>query len=129
MNEEALEKYHKYLRGKYRKKRTENNYYFYAKQCLDWIDKPLDTITKDDLMEWKEYIINKYMPNGNVLMIAWEVKNRGELVAAGRNPETITDRGLWVELSVQNSEWSLQAAGWQGRGGRFAGQRSRCNPG
>ena len=65
MNDQTLKKYKKYLRGKYRKKRTVNNYYFYAKQCLDWIDKPLDSLTKDDLMEWREYIINKYMPNGN----------------------------------------------------------------
>ncbi|HVQ00874.1 MAG TPA: aryl-sulfate sulfotransferase, partial [Candidatus Thermoplasmatota archaeon] len=32
----------------------------------------------------------KVLPNGNVLMIAWETKTRAEAVAAGRNPNTIT---------------------------------------
>ncbi len=43
----------------------------------------------------------EYMTNGNVLMIAWEVKNRDELVAAGRNPQTIADRGLWVDHVIE----------------------------
>jgi len=43
----------------------------------------------------------EYMPNGNILMIVWETKDRDELVAAGRNPETITDRGLWVDHVIE----------------------------
>ena len=30
----------------------------------------------------------KPLPNGNVLMIAWETKSRSEAIAAGRNPDT-----------------------------------------
>ena len=30
------------------------------------------------------------LPNGNVLMIAWETKTRADAIAAGRNPENIT---------------------------------------
>jgi len=43
----------------------------------------------------------EYMPNGNVLMIAWEVKDRDELIAAGRNPKTIGERGLWVDHVIE----------------------------
>lgn len=43
----------------------------------------------------------EYMPNGNILMIAWEVKNRDELLAAGRNPELIPDSGLWVDHVIE----------------------------
>jgi len=43
----------------------------------------------------------EYMPNGNILMIAWEMKARNELIAAGRNPEMIGDRGLWVDHMIE----------------------------
>ncbi len=43
----------------------------------------------------------EYMPNGNVLMIAWEKKGREELIAAGRNPATIPDEGLWVDHVIE----------------------------
>ena len=32
----------------------------------------------------------EYLPNGNVLMIAWETKTRAEAIAAGRNPNLIS---------------------------------------
>jgi len=43
----------------------------------------------------------EYMPNGNILMIAWETKTRDELIAAGRNPELIADRGFWVDHVIE----------------------------
>ncbi len=36
----------------------------------------------------------KTLPNGNVLMIAWESKTRNEAIAAGRDPDTVTIQGL-----------------------------------
>lgn len=35
------------------------------------------------------------LPNGNVLIIAWERKSTEETIAAGRDPELVGDRGLW----------------------------------
>ena len=35
------------------------------------------------------------LPNGNVLLIAWELKTVEETIQAGRNPELIGDKGLW----------------------------------
>jgi len=35
------------------------------------------------------------MPNGNVLVIAWERKTVEETIGAGRDPEFIGERGLW----------------------------------
>jgi len=43
----------------------------------------------------------EYMPNGNILMIVWEIKDRNELITAGRNPETIGDRGFWVDHIIE----------------------------
>ncbi len=43
----------------------------------------------------------EYMPNGNILMIAWETKSGDELIAAGRNPELISDRGFWVDHVIE----------------------------
>jgi hypothetical protein len=46
----------------------------------------------------KDYCLNhgyKIMPNGNILMIAWEVKTYLEAIDAGRNPLTIPAGVLW----------------------------------
>ena len=38
------------------------------------------------------------LPNGNVLLIVWEIKNGTETVAAGRRPESV--RGPWLADSI-----------------------------
>ena len=40
------------------------------------------------------------MPNGNVLVIAWEYKSRDQAIAAGRDPNTVGD-ALWPETIVE----------------------------
>jgi hypothetical protein len=43
-----------------------------------------------------------YMPNGHVLMVAWERHTEAEALAAGRNPRTFDDaRELWVDKIVE----------------------------
>jgi hypothetical protein len=37
------------------------------------------------------------MPNGNVLILAWEMKTKEEAIKAGRNPELLRDDELWSE--------------------------------
>jgi len=42
------------------------------------------------------------MPNGNVLMIAWEYKTKEEAVQAGRKPSTIGDEeGVWPDTIIE----------------------------
>jgi len=41
------------------------------------------------------------LPNGNVLLIAWEAVSREEAVAAGRNPDTVSPKGLWTDHIVE----------------------------
>jgi hypothetical protein len=41
------------------------------------------------------------LPNGNVLMIAWEKKTRDEALAAGRDPQTINDAGLQPDCLIE----------------------------
>ena len=41
------------------------------------------------------------MPNGNVLMIAWDYHSKEEAIARGRNPERIDDRGFWPDMIVE----------------------------
>jgi hypothetical protein len=43
----------------------------------------------------------KILPNGNVLMIAWETKTRTEAIAAGRNPSTVTNQGLMIDHIIE----------------------------
>lgn len=41
------------------------------------------------------------LPNGNVLILAWERKTTEQAIAAGRNPALISDNELWPEHIVE----------------------------
>jgi hypothetical protein len=41
------------------------------------------------------------LPNGNVLLIAWERKTRDEVLAKGRDPALVQDGGLWPDHVVE----------------------------
>jgi hypothetical protein len=41
------------------------------------------------------------LPNGNVLLVAWELKSRAEAIAAGRNPAKLTANKLWPDHIVE----------------------------
>lgn len=41
------------------------------------------------------------MPNGNVLILAWEMKTAEKAIAAGRNPDLIEDGELWPEHVIE----------------------------
>jgi hypothetical protein len=56
-----------------------------------------------------EYASNQYLlhhdieplPNGNVLMIAWEHKSGEESIAAGRDPSLLPDGELWPDHVIE----------------------------
>ncbi len=41
------------------------------------------------------------LPNGNILMIAWEYKTKTEAIAAGRNPNQLIYNSLWPDHLVE----------------------------
>ena len=41
------------------------------------------------------------LPNGNILMIAWEYKTTEEAINAGRNPNLILQSGLWPDYIIE----------------------------
>ncbi|MEO0775719.1 MAG: aryl-sulfate sulfotransferase [Bacteroidota bacterium] len=41
------------------------------------------------------------LPNGNVLILAWEQKTREEAIAAGRDPDRLDLDGIWLEHIVE----------------------------
>jgi Arylsulfotransferase (ASST) len=43
----------------------------------------------------------KILPNGNVLLIAWETKTRQEAITAGRNPDNVWSSGLMPDHIVE----------------------------
>lgn len=62
-----------------------------------------------DLVWSYEYIGDDYsqhhdfcvMPNGNVLLIVWEYKSQAEALAAGRDPDLVSPKGLIVDSVVE----------------------------
>jgi hypothetical protein len=41
------------------------------------------------------------LPNGNILMIAWERKTQAEAIAAGRDPSLLSDKELWPDHIIE----------------------------
>ncbi len=41
------------------------------------------------------------MPNGNILMISWELKSEEEAIQAGRDPETLSQGKLWPDYILE----------------------------
>jgi len=64
-NKDTLEKYQQYLDLNYRKKTTIQNYYYHVRKFLKWINKPINQVTKDDMLNWRGYLLHTYMKNGN----------------------------------------------------------------
>jgi len=67
-------------------------------------------ITWDDELIWDfRYDTNSYLshhdieilPNGNILMIAWEYKTRNEAIAAGRDPNKLIGLNLWPDHVIE----------------------------
>lgn len=41
------------------------------------------------------------LPDGNILMIAWQYKSQSEAIAAGRDPSTLSDGELWPDSIIE----------------------------
>jgi sugar lactone lactonase YvrE len=41
------------------------------------------------------------LPNGNILLICWDIKTKEQAVAAGRNPALLNESSLWPEKIVE----------------------------
>lgn len=70
----------------------------------------VEEITPDGTVDWTfEYDTAQgrlhhdieALPNGNVLMIAWELKTESEAIAAGRNPARLTEGELWPDMIIE----------------------------
>ena len=62
------------------------------------------TITWDYRYNTNEYLSHhdvKSLPNGNVLLIAWETKTRNEAIAAGRNPDFAPIQGIMPDHIIE----------------------------
>jgi hypothetical protein len=70
----------------------------------------IQELTWDGAVAW-EYVYSsrrhiqhhdlELLPNGNVILLAWERKSVREALIAGRDPEMITGLGLWPEHLVE----------------------------
>ena len=70
MNEEIINKYYRYLRGKYRSNQTRDNFLKFAKLFLKWLSAEKNKNYKDlkpcDTQEYKAFCLDHYKINGNV---------------------------------------------------------------
>jgi len=67
---------------------------------FDWDGELVWEFVYDDAEHRAHHDIEP-MPNGNVLVIAWEMVSAEEAIAAGRDPDLLTEGELWVDHLVE----------------------------
>ena len=69
---------------------------------LDWDGKQVwkYDVADDNAMQHHDI---EPLPNGNVLILAWERKTGAEALAAGRNPKLLSSKELWPEKIIEYS--------------------------
>ncbi|MDZ4714072.1 MAG: aryl-sulfate sulfotransferase [Cytophagales bacterium] len=69
-------------------------------EILDWNSTVLWSYTYNTNFVRQHHDI-EILPNGNILILAWEVKTQSESIAAGRNPALIPDGEVWPEHIIE----------------------------
>ena len=70
-------------------------------QMLDWDGNVVWNFNYAVNFQYRQHHDVAHLPNGNVLVLAWEYKSFAEAVAAGRDPATIGSSGLWPEHIIE----------------------------
>ena len=69
-------------------------------QVLSWESEVLWEYTySTDLVQHHHDV--EMLPNGNVLVLAWEAKTEEEAIAAGRDPSLLSENELWPEQIIE----------------------------
>lgn len=68
-------------------------------QKIDWNGNVTWSYTVSDALKCQHHDV-KVLPNGNILIIAWELKTNAEAIAAGRNPLLIPTT-IWSEQIIE----------------------------
>lgn len=69
-------------------------------QRLDWDGNVLWEYRLADEYQTQHHDIEP-LPDGNILMIAWELRTRDDLIEWGRDPAQCTERGLWPDALIE----------------------------
>ncbi|MEO1215461.1 MAG: aryl-sulfate sulfotransferase [Bacteroidota bacterium] len=69
-------------------------------EIRDWDNTLLWTYTLNDSLNRLHHDIAP-MPNGNILMVAWELKTREEAIAAGRDTTKLSQDKLWPDYIIE----------------------------
>lgn len=118
---DILEKYRQYLDLNYRKKTTIMNYFYYVRLFLRWIHKPLNDITKDDMLNWRGYLLHTFKKNGNARRVMsvnhftkWLERAELKLPVPGQehsNKIVLSEQELneYIKASKENPLWHMIA--------------------
>ena len=69
-------------------------------EILEWDGESMASFTLNDSTMRLHHDIAP-MPNGNILMIAWELKSMDQSIEAGRNPALLDQDKLWPEVILE----------------------------
>ena len=70
-------------------------------QEFDWNGNLVWEYELNDATHVQHHTFARHPVTGNTLILGWEWKSRDEAIAKGRNPATVTDRGLWPDYLIE----------------------------
>jgi hypothetical protein len=69
-------------------------------EIRNWENELLWSFEQNDSLRRLHHAVEP-MPNGNILMISWELKTEEEAIAAGRNPALMSQGKLWPDYLLE----------------------------
>ncbi len=69
-------------------------------EIRDWDNNLLWSFTQNDSLRRLHHDV-QVLPNGNILMISWELKTQDEAIAAGRDPALLNEEVLWPDYILE----------------------------
>lgn len=69
-------------------------------EIIDWDSEVLWSYEVSDDDQLAHHDVEP-MPNGNVLVIAWQYRSRDEAISFGRDPSTLSEDALWPESIIE----------------------------
>lgn len=70
-------------------------------QLFDWNGELIWQYKLSENFVYHQHHDIKYMPNGNILVLAWEYNSPSDAIDFGVYPDLITDEGVWTELLLE----------------------------
>lgn len=70
-------------------------------ELYDWDSNLVWGYTFSEANSYHQHHDVEFLPNGNILVLAWEEFSEAQMIAEGRLVDAVTDNGIWLEKVIE----------------------------